>query len=920
MTLANGTPAGSWSAMMEYGTRIVAGWLGLFIEPGRVHELRALDVRQQYGRPQTVAGFFDDLQKMARQALRVTDKADGVYFTLNPVDPALKARRGRNNSTSVCGTGDSAGDQHVLCRRWLLIDPDPVRVAKVSSTDAEKAAGEKVTLAIREALRGRGWPEPVFADSGNSYHLLYRIDLPKDDGGLVERALKALAAQFDTDHVKVDTSVFNPARICTLYGSLAAKGENTPERPHRRSRLLEVPGCPDRLNVSGATILPVPRELLEQLAAEAPVPSKPAAGSAPANGTFRHRLKVGEWLTARGVQYTTKPLSGGRWETAYLLSQCPFNAEHTGDEVAIFQAADGKLGAKCFHNSCGGKGWKDFKEAIGKPDADHWDPPLESRRGKKNTAGGRRKTTAGPNGTNGSADGNGHAGDGTPQDKGPRLPLEAEDDPHRLARVFLWGHIQDLFREQPDVPPERIKLRYWREEWYEWDGYAYCKVPDREVRARVTAAVKAEFDRLNLDAWRIFEAREDKKEDDEPPEALKATTNLVGDVLQALGGMVWLPATVEPPAWISGQGRFPADEVLAAGNALVHLPSLVEGSPEFSCSPTLDYFSLNVLDYDFDVNVPPPSCWLEFLQKVLPDDPDSIGALQEWLGYFLTPDTSLQKILMLIGPTRSGKGTIARVIRALVGKHNVAGPTLGSLGTNFGLWPLVGKTVAVISDARIGRRSDLAAITERLLSISGEDALTVDRKHLTPVTLKLPTRLVLLTNELPNLEDSSGALAGRMVILHLPRSWYGREDPALTGRLLPELPGILLWAIAGWQRLRERGRFLQPESGRELLEELQGLSSPVGQFVDECCRLAGDQQTTRDDLWICWKGWARDNGKHAGQKSVFGRNLRASCHGLRDAQPTIDGQRVRVYQGIGLTARGEALRMREKTRGEREQD
>jgi hypothetical protein len=280
MTSANGTPAGSWLAWLEYGTRVVAGWLGLFIEPGRVHELRALDIVQQYGLPLTVAGFFDDLRAMAKNALQVTRRADGVYFTLNPVDPALKARRDKCNHTSVCGTGDLAGDQQVLCRRWLLIDADPVRVTKVSSTDAEKAEGQQVTLAIREALRGRGWPGPVFADSGNSYHLLYRIDLPKDDGGLVQRVLKALAAQFDTDRVKVDTSVFNPARICKLYGTEARKGENTPERPHRRSKVLEVPGCPDRLNVSGATILPVPRELLEQLAAEAPADPKrqPSAG------------------------------------------------------------------------------------------------------------------------------------------------------------------------------------------------------------------------------------------------------------------------------------------------------------------------------------------------------------------------------------------------------------------------------------------------------------------------------------------------------------------------------------------------------------------------------------------------------------------------------------------------------------------
>jgi AAA domain len=368
------------SQQLEKDAAAVAARLRLFAEPGQVVELRALGVEQQYGRPQTVAGFFDDPLAMAKEALRLTRRAEGVYFTLNPVDPALKARRNKNNRTSLSETGDLANDGNVLCRRWLLIDPDPVRVAKVSSSDAEKRRGEEVTLAIRDWLReDRGWPGPVFADSGNSYHLLYRVELPKDDGDLVKRVLKALAARFDCDEVKIDQSVFNPARICKLYGTMARKGESLPERPHRQARVIEVPGCADCSDLSGAMLAPVSRELLEELAAEAREAPKAQSNGArlDGDGEFRHRLKVGEWLDARGVAYQKKP-AGGRWQDKYLLDACPFNPDHTGKEVAIFQAADGKLGAKCFHNSCGGNGWQEFKARIGKPSPEHYDPPLSS--------------------------------------------------------------------------------------------------------------------------------------------------------------------------------------------------------------------------------------------------------------------------------------------------------------------------------------------------------------------------------------------------------------------------------------------------------------------------------------------------------------------------------------------------------------
>ncbi len=214
----------------------------LLIAPDQVVELRALDVKRG-GRPHTEAGFFDadHLVDMAKAALLVSRFAKGVYFTLNPLRPDLLARR--CNRIDWAAEGELAKDKDVLGRRWLLLDADPVRDPLVSATDAEKAEAHDVVMAVREFLRGRSWPDPILADSGNGGHLYYRIDLPTDDGGLVERLLKALAGRFDTDRVKIDQKVYNPARICKLPGTWARKGDHTASRPHRRARLLEVPGA-----------------------------------------------------------------------------------------------------------------------------------------------------------------------------------------------------------------------------------------------------------------------------------------------------------------------------------------------------------------------------------------------------------------------------------------------------------------------------------------------------------------------------------------------------------------------------------------------------------------------------------------------------------------------------------------------------
>jgi len=420
-----------------------------------------------------------------------------------------------------------------------------------------------------------------------------------------------------------------------------------------------------------------------------------------------------------------------------------------------------------------------------------------------------------------------------------------------------------------------IRLRFWRGTFWYWKNGGYREMASAEARGGVVRSLNAVSHHLGA--------------------------RVVGDVLEQLRALSMLSYDVEPPAWL---GKPPRDwepiDVLATKTGLVHLPTLVSGG-EYLHKPTPRYFSPAALSYGFDIKATAPVAWLAFLESLWPDDPESIATLQEWFGYCLTPDTSHQKILMLIGPKRSGKGTIARVLGGLIGTGNVCGPTLASLATNFGLWPLLGKTAAIVSDARLGGRTDAYVVVERLLSISGEDSLTIDRKNLEPVTVKLLTRLMLLSNELPRLIDQSGALASRMILLGLNQSFYGREDRGLTARLLTELPGILLWSVEGWRRLRDRGYFEQPSSGNELLGELNDLTSPVGEFVAECCEVGPALSVSRRDLFDAYANWAKEHGRsHIEDHAGFGRALRAAVSAVRTARLRADGGRQRTYVGIGL--------------------
>jgi len=218
----------------------IASFLAALRSPGEVVELRALKVPMGYGKPQTVSGYFRVPEHMPNllNAVSQLDQAGGVYVTLNPVHPSLLSRYHARVQSSPENT---TSDQEIVRRMRLLVDIDPTRFTGIGASEAEKLAAWEVALRVRDDRKAKGWTEPLVCDSGNGYHLIYAVDLPPDDGGKVKMILNSLATRFNTSQATIDTSTFNPSRIVKLPGTYARKGDDTPERPHRMARLLEVP-------------------------------------------------------------------------------------------------------------------------------------------------------------------------------------------------------------------------------------------------------------------------------------------------------------------------------------------------------------------------------------------------------------------------------------------------------------------------------------------------------------------------------------------------------------------------------------------------------------------------------------------------------------------------------------------------------
>jgi putative DNA primase/helicase len=418
----------------------------------------------------------------------------------------------------------------------------------------------------------------------------------------------------------------------------------------------------------------------------------------------------------------------------------------------------------------------------------------------------------------------------------------------------------------------------------EWRGNRYCQVEEEWLKQR-------------LQPWLHKALRYVLNKQTGEMELVDFESNptTVKQALDTIRAFVHLPASTVSPSWLgSGKDRPPALELLPCKSLNLHIPT------GRVLAPTPALFTINALDFDYEPNPEPPERWIKFLEQLFGDDLESVDLLQEWMGYCLTGDTSQQKMLLLVGPRRSGKGTIGRIVTRLVGAGNVVGPTTSSLAGNFGLQPLIEKSLAIVSDARFGG-DNVGTVVERLLCISGEDTLTIDRKFLGSVSMKLATRFMFLTNELPRLNDASTALAGRFLVLRLSNTFYGTEDVTLTDQLLAELPGILLWAIEGWKRLRARGRFIQPKSGEDAIRDMEDLGSPVGAFIRDRCVVGVGHRAWVDNLYDAWKGWCEQDGRNAvSTKQAFGRDLMAAAPGVARRRGT---GMVSFYEGIGL--RGE---------------
>ena len=420
-----------------------------------------------------------------------------------------------------------------------------------------------------------------------------------------------------------------------------------------------------------------------------------------------------------------------------------------------------------------------------------------------------------------------------------------------------WRAIGEAFAPTVDG------LVYSEEDFYMYTGTKYEKTPSEVVAKKVSDYLDGCFF-SGLDA---------------APVAIKPNVGRIANALQQVK-FATMRHGIQGRTWISSglvSGTPFKNGILVGDEMLAH---------------TSDFFATYCLSYSFDASATCPE-WEKTVEVWLDGDKQRIELLKQWLCYLVSPREDQQRIWVLSGVPRSGKGTITSLVRLLLGADNCSAPLMGQFVSDFGLENSVGKRAIIIGDAHVGK-GDPAGILDKLKSISGKDVIQVNRKNRTQIEARLG-QLIIACNDMADIPDESNALISRYSILNFKKSFAGIEDSMLLERLTKELSGIYNWAIGAGAF----DRFIETEEEVTIKEALVTSANPVRAWALECVE-SGGEGVDKEVLYSSYEKWTELNHTKRKTKGAFFKTFYQVFPYARDSRKREGGTRVRIVEGVSL--------------------
>ncbi len=774
------------------------------IVPTGVFEIRAPKARLNGSRLGTASGYFDNYEPAVKPVIALSGQAPAVYITLNPVNPAVLSRAANRINPRAENT---TTDAEIIKRHWILVDVDAVRPVGVSSSDQEHNAALECAYQCRAWLTEQGWPLPVYADSGNGAHLLYRIDLPNDEASknLIAGILKTLASRFNNDQALIDTGVYNAARIVKLYGTRACKGDPLPDRPHRIARILETP----------ETLSPVDIELLQALLPAArPTLSASRSAAVPSSTTRvgfyaqvndRAMQSLRDWVpilfpAARayrdGYRVSSKALDRPLEEDLSIVSTGikDFGLADQGDPKSGNRTAIDLVMEYGHHSDAQSAALWLCHTLCLPPESLGWKAAHSSATaGTKNATHVYARTRVTTNNNNPSY---------------PSYSSESNSYPFILDdRPFIFIIINSLVLEKRDgkLPAESIAAKAIAEElvgklafsnealvWHVFTKTHWQPVPNKPVEDLLT--------RILYDA---------------APDGFDA--NYLRNIIRLIiNGLLPLDpsdraATIPFENGILDPATMTLSAVTPANAATWCLPYRYE--PAAQC-PTIQQWLLEAVD----------------------GDEETLQFLRAWLAAVLVGRPDLQKFLHLLGAGGTGKGTFIRLATKLVGERNRTITDLRNLETNrFETAGLYQKRLVAITDSGNYRGS-----IDVFKALTGQDPIRLERKHQQQSgTFTFGGMVILASNEGLMTKDFTSGLERRRLTVEFNKvaSAEARAHwDALGGEeavLHREIPGLVNWVLA-LSRAEVTALIMKPpKRARDSNEEALRFANPLADWLLE---------------------------------------------------------------------------------------
>ena len=466
-------------------------------------------------------------------------------------------------------------------------------------------------------------------------------------------------------------------------------------------------------------------------------------------------------------------------------------------------------------------------------------------------------------------------------DLGP--DILADDIAANIARRF----IEDEHR-QGDI----VTLRSYHGGWCRWNGHCYKEIQPDIIRGELYAFLDGKH----------FVQTDGQGNDKVVP--YKATRNKINDLLDAFSQ--WCPVYHDPPAWLHNTDLPDPKDLIMFKNGMLDVNAYTEGNIVMY-DPDPSMFTLTCCPYDFDEDATS-----EFAEQFLLDtyngDELAVALVWEWLGYQLTSDMSMEKMMLLYGEPRSGKGTILDMMRATIGFDMCCSGLFKGITGQFGLETFIGKLACIFDDVRNPNRATLDEALEIILQIVGNGSVYVNKKTVRALPqVNLKTRFTMAMNEIPSFVDHSRALESRLLVLYHPNSHVDDPDPTIKTRILEEARDgrMINFALQGLKRLRNNGEFSVPEAHKLVMDQFKALATPVSTFLDDCCELNTegcdeDFMTPKNDVFAAWCGWCKRNIRKPGLPEQFSKWLMGHAPMIKTARRRTDEGRKWFYTNIQL--------------------